>query len=128
VNPIRIGTLVFICTFGGVLIGMWLRAALPEHHLSNETKDAVRIGIGLIATMTALLLGLVTASAKSSFDSMDSEVRHTAADCLALDRTLVRYGLETREIRQAFSHALGKRLEITWSGIYFDLQDWINQI
>src|SRR5262245_40563346 len=65
--------------------------------------------------MTALLLGLVTASAKSSFDSMDSDVRNAAADCLALDLTLARYGPETREIRQALSHALRKRLEITWS-------------
>ena len=68
---------------------------------SNETKETVKIGIGLIATMTALILGLVTASAKSSFDSLEAEMRHTAADVLAFDRTLARYGPETREIRQA---------------------------
>jgi Protein of unknown function (DUF4239) len=113
-NPIAIGTLVFLCTFGGALLGIWLRPILPEHHLGAEAKETVKIGIGLIATMTALLLGLVTASAKSSFDSMDSAVRHSAAEVLALDRTLARYGPETREIRQSLSHLVGNRLEMIW--------------
>ncbi len=111
-NPISIGTIVFICTFGGAVTGIWLRAALPEHHLSNEARDTVKIGIGLIATMTALLLGLITASAKSSFDSMDSAVRHNAAD--VFDRTLARYGPEAKEIRQGLSNFVGQRLEIVW--------------
>jgi len=96
------------------MVGIWLRAVLPEHHLSNETKDTVKIGIGLIATMTALILGLVTASAKSAFDSLDTEVRHTAAEILALDRTLARYGPETREIREDLSQIVRKRLEMIW--------------
>ena len=56
-TPIVIGTLVFICTFGGALVGIWLRATLPDHHLSDDSKDTVKVGIGLIATMTALVLG-----------------------------------------------------------------------
>jgi len=112
--PTAIGALVFICTFGGAMVGVWLHAVLPEHHLSNETKETVKIGIGLIATMTALILGLVTASAKSSFDSLEAEMRHTAAEVLTFDRTLARYGPETREIRQALSHIVEKRLEMTW--------------
>ncbi|HXX73920.1 MAG TPA: hypothetical protein VEI50_02210 [Nitrospiraceae bacterium] len=114
-NSISIGTLVFACTFGGALAGIWLRAALPEHHLSSESKDTVKLGIGLIATMTALVLGLVTASAKSSFDDVAKAVKHTAADVLALDRTLARYGPETKEIRQALHGAIQHRLELSWS-------------
>ena len=113
-NPTAIGTLVFACTFGGALAGIWLRAALPKHHLSDESKDTVQVGIGLIATMTALVLGLVTASAKSSFDALDTAVKHTAADILTLDRTLARYGPESREVREALYHAVERRLEMTW--------------
>jgi len=74
----------------------------------------VKLGIGLIATMTALVLGLVTASAKSSFDDLAKAIKHTAADVLALDRALARYGPETKEIRQALHDAVQHRLEVTW--------------
>jgi hypothetical protein len=64
-----------MCTFGGALFGMWLRTTLPDHHLDDESKETVKICIGLIATMTALILGLIIASAKSSFDTVDAEVK-----------------------------------------------------
>jgi len=105
---------VFACTFGGVLLGMWLRTTLPEHHLNNESRDAVKLGAGLIATMTALVLGLVTASAKSSFDNMSTAVKNTAIDVLTLDRLLARYGPETREIRGTLQHVLATRIDLTW--------------
>ncbi len=113
-NPIIVGIIVFALTFGGALFGMWLRTLLPEHHLSAESKDTVKVGIGLIATMTALLLGLVTASAKSSFDAVDSAVKKTAIDVLALDRVLARYGSETSEIRKGLQRALGARIDMIW--------------
>ncbi len=113
-NPTAIGVLVFLCTFGGALGGIWLRTALPTHHLSDDAKDTVKVGIGLVATMTALVLGLITASAKTTFDALDTAVKHTAADVLALDRTLARYGPETKGPRQALYDAVGQRLEMTW--------------
>jgi hypothetical protein len=113
-HPTVIGVIVFACTFGGALLGIWLRGALPEHHLSADSKDTVKVGIGLIATMTALVLGLVTASAKNSFDAVDTAVKQTAIDVLALDRVLARYGPETGEIRTGLKHAVGARIEMVW--------------
>ena len=113
-NPTLVGTIVFAGTFGGVLLGMWLRTTLPEHHLNNESRDTVRLGAGLIATMTALVLGLVTASAKSSFDSVNTAVKQTAVDILTLDRILARYGPETREIRGALQHVVASRIDMIW--------------
>lgn len=72
------------------------------------------VGIGLIATMTALVLGLVTASAKSSFDALDIAVKQTATEILALDRLLARYGPETGEIRAALQHAVARRIDMIW--------------
>jgi len=114
VNPTMISLTVFSCTFGGALLGLWLRTMLPEQHLSAESKDTIKVGIALIATMTALVLGLVTASAKSSFDAVESGVQQTAIDVLTLDRTLAQYGPETAMIRAGLKLALGTRLEMIW--------------
>jgi hypothetical protein len=113
-NPTAFGILVLVCTFGGALSGIWLRGVLPEQHLSSESSATVKVGIGLIATMTALVLGLVTASARSSFDGMSTAVRDTASDILALDRTLARYGPESADAREALYDVVEVRLDTPW--------------
>jgi Protein of unknown function (DUF4239) len=113
-NPTVIGAAVFLCTFGGALLGLWLRVLLPKDHMTDDTKDTVKLGVGLVATMTALVLGLVTASAKNSFDEVDTAVKHTAIDILTLDRVLARYGPETKEIRAAMKQSLGRKIEQIW--------------
>jgi len=106
--------LTFVCTFTCALLGIAVRTALPPAHLSKESQDVVRLGMGLVATMTALLLGLVTAAAKSSFDSQDTAVRNAAAGMLTLDRLLARYGPETQPTRELLRHAVAQRLEAMW--------------
>jgi hypothetical protein len=69
VNAMAIGWTVFACVFGGALFGMLLRGILPDHHLSSDSKDVVKLGMGLLATMSALVLSLLIASAKSSYDT-----------------------------------------------------------
>ena len=113
-SPTIVGTIVFVCTAGGALFGSSLRGVLPAHHLDGESRDVVKLGIGLIATMTALVLGLVTASARGSFDGVDAAVRHTAMDLIALDRLLARYGPETGEIRRALQHGVARRIDMIW--------------
>lgn len=113
-NPSLVGLVVFVCSFGGVLVGMAVRERLPDEHLRDESRQSVQLGIGLIATMTALVLGLVTASAKSAFDTLDATIKHTAADLLTLDRTLARYGPETSELRQALKQAIAQRIDLIW--------------
>jgi hypothetical protein len=87
---------------------------LPENHLSPESKDVVKLAMGLIATMAALVLGLITASAKSSFDLQNAETVHTAANIIRLDRSLARYGPETKEIRDQLKQAVAFRIHLTW--------------
>ena len=113
-NPIEIALIVFACVFGGALIGMALRVLLPEHHLSEDTKDVVKLGVGLIATMTALVLGLMIATAKSSYDTQDDAVKHTAAKVLLLDRMLSSYGPETKEARELLRRTVASRLQAIW--------------
>jgi Na+/proline symporter len=105
-SAIAIAGVVFVCVFSSALFGLFLRGMLPEHHLSSESKDVVKLAMGLIATMAALVLGLITASAKSSFDAQNSEMVHSAADIIRLDRALARYGSETKEIRDLLKRAV----------------------
>ncbi len=83
-NPTIISVVALACTLAGTVVGMGLRHLLPAHHLGEESRDTMKLGIGLIATMTALVLGLVTASAKSSFDAVDAQVRHSAMELVLL--------------------------------------------
>lgn len=109
-----VGVIVFSCAFAGTLLGLWLRTVLPEHYFDAASRDTVMVGVGLVATMTALVLGLVTASAKSSFDDVNTAVKRFATDVLALDRTLARYGPETAEIRTGLQRAVGARIDLIW--------------
>ena len=114
-NAVAVGfVVVFFCS-AGFLLGMFLSARLPEHHISNDSKDTVKQGIGLIATITALVLGLVTASVKNSFDDLNLAVKRSATEILILDRTLARYGPETKGIREELRTLINHRLQVIWS-------------
>ena len=113
-HPVGIGFITFACAFGGALLGNYIRTLLPPTHLSKESQDIMRLGMGLVATMTALLLGLVTASARSAFDSQDSAIRTSMSNVLTADRLLARYGPETKPIRDLLKQAVAYRLQTTW--------------
>ena len=98
-NPASIGWIVLACVFGGALLGMALRLILPEHHLSAESKDVIKLGMGLTAMMSALVLALLTNSAKSSYDAQRNEVTQLSANIILLDRVLAHYGPEAKEAR-----------------------------
>jgi hypothetical protein len=98
-NDLGIALITFACTFGCALAATYVRDRMPPEHLTRESQDVVRLGIGLVATMTALLLGLVTAAAKGGFDAQDVALKSSAANILTLDRQLARYGDEAQPIR-----------------------------
>jgi hypothetical protein len=113
-DPAAVGGVAFACTLGGALGGLALRGILPARYFDEDARDTVKLGVGLIATMTALILGLVTASAKSAFDAADAAVKHVAADALSLDRALARYGPETAAHRATLRRGVTERVEAIW--------------
>jgi len=113
-HAIGFASLTFACAFGGSIMGAYIRLIVPPAHLSKESQDVIRLGMGLVATMTALLLGLVTAAARSTFDGQDALVRTTAANIVTLDRLLARYGAETTATRALIRRAVAFRVEMTW--------------
>ena len=105
---------VFACVFGAALSGMLLRSALPDHHLGSDTKDSVKLAMGLVATMAALILGLLVASAKEVYDKESSGVTQMAAKVVFLDRMLANYGPETAQTRELFRRSVERVVECTW--------------
>jgi hypothetical protein len=111
-NHLLIGSLVFVAIFGSALFGLYLRFFLPEHHLSDESVSVVKLATGLIATMAALVLGLLISSAKTSFDTINSEFLHNAASIIQLDHALAKYGPETELIRTLLKENYGVSIQI----------------
>src|SRR5260221_1253931 len=110
-SAIAVASIVFACVFGGALLGMFLRAALPETHLSSDAKDVVKLGMGLIATMAALVLGLLIASAKSSYEAQSSGLEQISVDLVLLDGMLAHYGPEAKETRDLLRRTVAFALE-----------------
>jgi uncharacterized membrane protein (DUF485 family) len=110
-----IALILFIVLVGVTLLGRLLRRFLPAEHLSAESKDAVKLALGLVATMTAILLGLLISSAKGSFDTTRTEVMQMAAKTALLDRVLKLYGPETMDARRALRDAVADGVRRAWS-------------
>jgi hypothetical protein len=103
--------IVLVCTFGCALVGMYLRTVLPKHHLDDASKDVVKLVTGLIATLSALVLGLLVASSKNSFDTVNEGFRESAAKIILLDRALAQYGPETKELRESLRASFTARVD-----------------
>ena len=113
-NATAIACVSMGCIFAGALLGLGLQRLLPGHHLSKETQDVVKLSAGMIATLTALVLGLLVSSAKSSFDAMNNGIVQGSAKFILLDRALARYGPETKSARAQLQRALAGGLETVW--------------
>jgi hypothetical protein len=115
VGDLAISGIVFACVLGGASLGMFLRVALPEGQLSTDSKDLVKLGMGLIGTMAAVLLGLLIASAKSSYDTRRSELTQMSANLILLDRVMAHYGSEAKEARDLLRQSVDHALDRVWA-------------
>jgi hypothetical protein len=114
VGALAISLIAFAFVFGGALLGMYLRNALPEGHLREDTKDVVRLSMGLIGTIAALVLGLLIASAKSSYDARDTQIKQITADFILLDGLLEHYGPDAKILRVALRNAVPPMVDRIW--------------
>ncbi|MCU1310957.1 MAG: hypothetical protein JWO20_2082 [Candidatus Angelobacter sp.] len=113
-SPIATSLLVFVCVFGGALFGMLLRSRLPEHHLSAESQRIVNLGAGIIGTMAALVLGLLVASAKGSYDAQSDEMMDFSSRIVLLDRVLAHYGPEAKDARDLLRDVVARMVDRMW--------------
>jgi hypothetical protein len=109
-----IGLILFVGLVGVTLLGGWLRRVIPAEQLSADSKDVVKLALGLVGTMTAILLGLLISSAKDSFDTTQSDVMQMAAKVALLDRVLKLYGSEAMDARRALRDTIADAVRQTW--------------
>jgi len=115
VSEFAIASIVCLSILGGAAVGGALRSVLPADHMNDDSRQIVNVAIGLIATLSALVLGLLVASAKSSFDARNDEIKQSAAKLVLLDRTLRQYGPEAAGIRALLQELTQGRIDHTWS-------------
>jgi hypothetical protein len=106
-SSLIVAMLVFTATFGGGVVGLYLHGRLPSHHREIESKDVVKLVMGLVATLAALVLGLLISSAHRAYEAQQAEVQQIAVHLFQLDRALDRLGPDARESR-ALLHAIVK--------------------
>src|SRR5213082_2222795 len=109
-----VSVILFVILVAVTFLGGRLARVLPEEQLSAESKDAMKLALGLVATMTAILLGLLISSAKGSFDTARSLVMQMAAKVALLDRLLKLYGPEATDARHALRDAIADGVRRTW--------------
>ncbi len=114
-NTTLTGAVMVVCLLGAVWLGTWIRRLLPEQHLSADTKDTVKLSVGLVATMSALVLGLLVSSAKSSYDTTRGEVLQISAKVAFLDRVLSVYGQEATAARIKLRALVEQFVSQMWS-------------
>jgi hypothetical protein len=114
-SPIAMSCIAFACILGGALVGMFLRNRLPEHYLSADTKEVVRLGTGVIGTIAAVVLGLLIASAKSAYDTQSTQIKQITANFILLDLVLRQYGPEAHAARDLLRRGVGALADRIWS-------------
>ncbi len=114
-SSITISVIVFTCVFGGAKVGIFVHFLLPDDHRSSDSKEVVRLGMGLVGTTVALLLGLLIASGKGFYDTQNAEVTQLAADVTLLNKILIHYGPETNEIRALLRSSVARMVDVTWA-------------
>lgn len=115
-SPWSTSLLVFACVFGGAIFGMGLRPLLPEDHLQAESRDLMKLGMGMIGTISALVLGLLVASAKETYDAQKAEVTQLAAKVAVLDRVLRHYGPDAAPARELLRTSVLGAIHQIWTG------------
>jgi hypothetical protein len=113
-NSLTVAGVVFVCAFGGAMLGIFLRRVLPESHLQSDSKEIIKLGTGLIATMAALVLGLLVGSAKSSFDAQVNGFQQLSTNIILLSRRLEHYGPEAKPARQLLRNTVTAMIERLW--------------
>src|SRR6476659_3491017 len=112
--PIAISFVAFALALVGILLGSVIQRLLPEGHLRSDSKEVVKLSMGVVATLAALVLGLLVASAKSTYDARESEIHQITAYVILVDNLLAKYGDEAQTARAALRQAIPAIVDRIW--------------
>jgi hypothetical protein len=113
-NPISLGGIVFVCTFGGAMVAMYASSRVPDQHLSPASIAVIRLAMAFVIALATLVISLMISSARTSFATKDAEYRRGAADLILLDRAMAHYGPETKDARALLRQVAETKLREFW--------------
>lgn len=113
-NSLVVSAVLLASTMGGLVVGMILRSVLPDPHLDSDSKDVVKMGTGLVAAVTGLVLGLLTASAKSSYDGQRANLHQMSANIVLLDRWMIQFGPDASPTRGLLRKTVTSLIDHLW--------------
>jgi type VI protein secretion system component VasK len=113
-KAVVLSIIIFACIIGGAVLGIFLRAILPERHLTEDSRNMVTIGMGIVATMAAIAVGLMIQGAQISFSSQRSDLIEMSAKIVFLDKLLSDYGPEAKDARTALRGTLERTINQFW--------------
>lgn len=114
-NAATITLTTALLTFGGGMAGLLYDKLLPEHHMSDETRALINRMTGLVATMSALVLGLLIASANTFYNTQKSDLEVLSGRVIELDSNLQKYGRDAQPIRELLKATVTRMYRHTWN-------------
>src|SRR5271155_1947807 len=102
------------CTFSASLVAIYIRSRLPQHHMQGDSKELIKLVMGLIATITALVLGLQISSARSAYDAQQAELEQLGVHFYQIDRILTQFGADAQETRGLLRRIVTADIARTW--------------
>lgn len=114
-SPFTTSSICFGCVLCGAVLGSALRRVVPVSHMNTDSKDVIKLGLGLVGTIVSIVLGMMIASAKGSYDTQTSELAAMSARIVLVDHALIYYGPEANETRLLVRGFVIRILETMWS-------------
>ncbi len=115
-NSVTIAIVACGCTFSASLAAIYIRSRLPQHHIEGDSRELIKLVMGLIATITALVLGLQISSAHSAYEAQEAELEQLSVHIYQVDRILEHFGPEALETRELLRQIVTADMQRTWAG------------
>ena len=112
--PVAIGLLAFGLALAGIMLGSVMQRTLVKAHLSPDSKEVVKLSLGIVATLAALVLGLLVASAKTTYSAREGEINQITAYIILLDNLLAKYGEGAQAARASLRQAISPMVDHIW--------------
>lgn len=109
-----IALIILVFMLSGMVLGSYLRMILPDYHTQTDSKDILMTSAGMMATLVALIVGLLVTSAKDTYDVTNSSITQGSAKVITLDYYLSHYGPEAKKVRELLHQAVATGINRIW--------------
>ncbi len=110
-SPFEMAMFIASLIFGACLVGNIVAPLLSETHLSAQALVIIKDARSIITGLTALTLGLLIATANSSFEEKSKEVKVEATNAILVDRLLRDYGPQADRAREELRIAVQNEVD-----------------